>query len=197
VPCAAIDSDGEQGAAVDRRTFTDVTSQWWLSGDLPETSDVEMRKDIGGGLGCGREYAWFRDETELNKLYTLLEGSPTELWRTIDQATDYTSQIDWLKEVAEFVDLQTKRGGAVPDDEHAEHAQGSATEEPVSVERPTPAPAAQEKSSPFNSMISAELQPTVNDLADVVATVVAEVPGAEDLTPQELAELVAEVLAEQ
>jgi hypothetical protein len=184
---------------VDRRTFTDITSEWWLNGDPVETSDVEMRKDIGRDLGCGREYAWYRDETQLNKLYTLLEGSPTELWRTIDQATDYRSQIDWLKEVAAFVNPQTKRGGAVPDEEHAEHAQGSdgAGVEPVPAEKSTPAPAAQEKSSPFNSMISAELQPTVNDLADVVANVVAEVPGAEELTPQELAELVAEVLAEQ
>jgi hypothetical protein len=47
-----------------------------------------------------------------------------------------------------------------------------------------------------NVEITEELQPVVADLAEIVANVVAAVPGAEELSPEELSQLVSEVLAE-
>ncbi len=186
---------------MDRSTFTDTTSQWWLNADALEYSAGEVRKDIGEDLGCSRDYEWYRDGKKLDALYTLLERTPDELWRTVDQASDDLSRAAWLKQVANSVKLGESQAGGARAEKLGDRAgePDAAPEESVAVEKaaPAPAPAPPEKSSAFGNMISADLQPAVDDLAALVASVVAEVPGAEDLTPQDLAQLVAEVLAAQ
>jgi hypothetical protein len=189
---------------VERIDFTNTASSWWLNGDAPEFSVGEPRKDIGGYLGWGRESEWYRDERKLDELYTLLEKSPHEheLVRTIDDATDEIRQAAWLKEVADLLNPeQPQAGGGLAGEVEADQPEGAdaAAEESTPMDQAASVPGSQEKASPFGSSgaITAELQPAVDDLAALVADAVAEVPGAEELSAQELAELVAEVLAGQ
>ena len=54
--------------------FTDVTEKWWFNGDTLESTALEVRKDIGRDLGHPRESEWYLVETNLLKLYEILEG---------------------------------------------------------------------------------------------------------------------------
>jgi hypothetical protein len=62
---------------------------------------------------------------------------------------------------------------------------------------PSPAKASAAFSASSGTGIPERLQPAVDDLAAIVADVVATVPGAEELSAEELTQLVAEVLAGQ
>lgn len=184
---------------MDRSTFTNINTRWWLNADALEPDDAENRKLISQDFGWGRDVEWYKEEKKLNALYDILEGSSHELWRTVDAAADNAElQAAWWKEVAELVkEKKPGLGVKVADEVHADQGQGAggAVEESASGQKTPAAPAAAEKSSAFGGMISKDLQPAVDDLADLVAQAVADVPGAEELTPQELADLVAEVLA--
>jgi hypothetical protein len=179
--------------------FTNVTSTWWFNGEELGASSVELRKDIGGYLGWGRESEWHRDEGNLLKLYDYLLEHDRELLGKVDVANDPTSRQEWVQAVANLVNPDSPVKAAAPADET-----GDVQIEPVEASQPAAAAASaaasvKAKPSAFgpkqSDEITPELQPAVDDLASLVAEAVAAVPGAEELSPEELSRLVSEVLA--
>jgi hypothetical protein len=187
---------------VDSTTFTNVSETWWFNGDHLETTALELRKDIGEKLGNPRESQWYLDGTKLQELYKFLEDHDRELLHRVDEATDDLSRLVWLQAVATLLNPSLTDSDPASSKEAEQVGDGSAEEaEPVAPTGPSPEPSVPAASSPFGSATGTEiperLQPAVDDLAAVVADVVASVPGAADLSAEELTELVAEVLAER
>lgn len=189
---------------MERTDFTNISTTWWLNAEAPDLSIVELRKDISDHLGWGREFVWYGDERRLDDLYTVIEQGDRDVLHRLDQAIDQSSQIAWLQEVDDLVDPKqssgeslrdaSQAGGAHPAD--GEKSPADPVEEPITAAAPTATPSPPAKASPFGGgSITADLQPAVDDLAAVVANVVAEVPGAEELSAEEIADLIAEVLA--
>lgn len=182
--------------------FTNVTEKWWFNGDKLEGSALELRKDIGRDLGHPRESEWYLIDTNLRKLYETLEGHDRDLLNRVDEATGDTSRLEWLQDVAELLNRLVRERDKELSDKAEPPKQGSVVEaepEVPAVRSVEPGPA--KPSSAFGPAsgtgIPERLQPAVDDLAAIVAEVVATVPGAEDLSAEELTQLVAEVLAEK
>jgi hypothetical protein len=180
--------------------FTNVTEKWWFNGDKLDGPALELRKDIGRDLGHPRESEWYLVDTNLLKLYETLEGHNRDLLTRVDEATDDRTRLEWLQDVAALLNrLVREREKEIsekaerPDDDSVVEAEPDVQAEP-SVE-PSPAKASSAFGPASGTGIPERLQPAVDDLAAIVAEVVATVPGAEDLSAEELTQLVAEVLA--
>ena len=117
----------------------------------------------------------------------------------VDEATDDRTKLEWLQDVAELLNrlVRERDKGLSEKAERPEDSVVGAEPEVQTVPSAEPSPA--KVSSAFASAsgtgIPERLQPAVDDLAVIVAEVVATVPGAEDLSAEELTQLVAEVLA--
>jgi hypothetical protein len=102
--------------------------------------------------------------------------------------------------VAELLDrIMRERDQAAAEEAERSKDEPVGEAEPEVQAVPSAEPRTAKVSSAFASAsgtgIPERLQPAVDDLAAIVAEVVATVPGAEDLSAEELTQLVAEVLA--
>jgi hypothetical protein len=185
---------------VDSAAFTNTSETWWFNGDQLETPALELRKDIGEYLKQPRESEWYLDEAKLQDLYRFLDENDRDLLRRVDEATDDRTRLQWLQAVADLLNPPLPARAEATSGEVKGRLGPTEEAEPVTPAVASPEPTAPPPSSPFAASGGADiperLQPAVDDLAAVVADVVASVPGAEELSPEELSQLVAEVLAE-
>ena len=181
--------------------FSNVTEKWWFNGDKLETTALDLRKDIGRDLGHPPESEWYLIDTNLLKLYETLEANDRELLTRVDEATGDTTRLEWLQDVAALLnrlmqhDKDLSEKAELPKEDAVVEAEPEV--QAVSSAEPSPAKPSSAFGPASGTGIPERLQPAVDDLAAIVAEVVATVPGAEDLSAEELTELVAEVLAGQ
>jgi hypothetical protein len=146
---------------------------WWLWETQIDSQTEEARRQLGMALGFS-ENEWYADLNRRTALYDVLESKGSNLLGDLDNLSDDTAKLQWVRDVTTLV---------APPAHAQEHTTSPAP--PAQTEAPPPAPAAAPaaKKSIFKAK-EAETAPATNGdtqapaLDQAVQTVLADVTGA-------------------
>ncbi|HWE57292.1 MAG TPA: hypothetical protein VG435_17430 [Acidimicrobiales bacterium] len=176
---------------MDKSKFVDTVEPWWLADEDLRADTAEIRQAIGIWTGWGPD--WWLSEDNLTKFYDTLLGSLPDLITAAEQMVQPEERHEWLVEAATLFDPDRAADDTDTDETAAE---GAGADE---LEADAPAGVASEEVAPAKPSVFGGGQidsALVENVEVLLAEAIAAVDGAEELTPEEIAEIMAEVLNE-